>query len=326
MISIFKILDTKNSSYSAGKNILYFAFLLFSLILTSCFTGVEGTKKIKLSREDRKTLAPSAEEQFFVGVKGIPLSEWEKGKTFIAADDKTILLFEQDGLSPDPLSVGIGGKILSFEGIDKRLGADGETYAAIVFSNNGHPYVYNTGKTFDVALEIRSDQIPMLIDEDMVREARELLMGKQLWIKSPLWYDNNGNRINGFKYVAITITDVEPASVAFPLKLRFTNNEGKYAWVYMNYGNSGTESRSFPALFSLTDIRNRYPTVQDDVWEMICRGRVKNGMTKLECKLSLGNPQEVSSGHDYSQTLDLWHYSDGTTLWFEDGLLTKFRQ
>jgi len=40
----------------------------------------------------------------------------------------------------------------------------------------------------------------------------------------------------------------------------------------------------------------------------------------------LGNPTEVDSGHYYTQTLDLWHYTDGKVLWFEDGTLSKFRR
>lgn len=302
------------------------AFILSLSSFTSCFTGVEGTKKIKLSREDRKAFAPSAEEQFFVGVRGIPLSEWEKGKEFIAADDKSILIFDQQGLPQDPLSLKIGGKIFVYEGIDQRLGADGGQYVTIAFSNGGNMYFYNTNKTPEEIQDITSDQIPMLIDSDMVNETRSLLVGRKFWIKSPLWYDNNGNRINGFKFVAVNITDVEPASALFPLKLRFTNEKGQYAWIFMNFGNSGIESRSFPSLFSLTDIREKYPTIQDDVWEVICRGGIKTGMTKEECKLSIGNPDDVNAGHDYSQTLDLWQYSDGTVLWFEDGILTRFRR
>ena len=297
-----------------------------STLLSSCFTGVEGTKKIKLSKVDRKALAPSDEEQFFVGVKGAPLSEWQKGKTFIAADDKTALIFDQQGLPPDPLSLKFGGKQVVFEGIDQRLGVDGSMYITIIFSNDGKYYSYNTGRSLEEARDLTSDQIPLLIDSDMVDEARALLVGKRFWIKSPLWYDGNGNRINGFKYVPVTITDVEPASAVFPLKLRFTNDEGNFAWVFMNFGNSGIESRSFPSLFSLTDIRQRYPSIQDDTWDMICSGRVKTGMTKEECKLSLGNPDDVNAGHDYSQTIDLWHYSDGTALWFEDGVLTRFHR
>lgn len=306
--------------------VLTVGIIICASLLTSCFTGVEGTKKIKLSRIDRKTLAPTDEEQFFIGVNGIPLAEWKKGKIFIAADDKTILIFDQQGLPADPLSLKFGGKQIVFEGIDQRLGADGLMYVHIIFSNDGNYYSYNTGKTPEDAQNLTSEQIPMLIDNDMVDETRALLVGKRFWIKSPLWYDGSGNRINGFKYVPVTITDVEPASAAFPLRLRFTNDDGKYAWVFMNFGNSGIESRSFPSLFSLTDIRDKYPTIQDDVWDMICRGKVKTGMTKEECKLSIGNPDDVNAGHDYSQTIDLWQYSDGTALWFEDGILTRFRR
>lgn len=295
-------------------------------LLTSCFTGVEGTKKIKLSREDRKALQPSEEELFFVGVKGTPLPQWQMGKKFIAADDKTALIFDQQSFSADPMAAKLGGRILSFEGIDRRVGADGKMYIVIGFRDGNNLYIYNTGKTEEEAASLSSDQLPMVIDCDMVEETRSLLLGKKFWVKSPLWYDDFGNRINGLKFVAVTIEDVQPASASFPLKLKFTLDNGKYAWLFMNFGNSGIESRSFPALFSLSDIRKKYPSISDEFWEAICRGRVKVGMTKEECKLSLGNPSEVNSGHDYSQALDLWNYSDGTVLWFEDGILTKFRR
>lgn len=312
--------------YCLGRLLICLAAILSASICTSCFTGVEGTKKIKLSRDDRKALQPTDEEQFFVGIKGTPLPQWQRGKRFIAADDKTALIFDQQGFSSDPMAAHLGGKNLTFEGIDRRVGADGNMYIVIGFSDGDNVYIYNTGKTEEEAASLSSDQLPMVIDCDMVEETRSLLLGKKFWIKSPLWYDDAGNRINGLKFVHVTIEDVQPASASFPLKLRFTLDDGKYAWLFMNFGNSGTESRSFPSLFSLTDIRKRYPSITDEVWDAICRGRVRIGMTKEECKLSLGNPSEVSSGHDYSWTLDLWNYSDGTVLWFEDGRLTKFRR
>ena len=57
--------------------------------LTSCFTGVEGTNKINLSRQDKKNLAPSPEDTFLADVKGLPLARWEPGKEFIAAAGRT---------------------------------------------------------------------------------------------------------------------------------------------------------------------------------------------------------------------------------------------
>lgn len=300
--------------------------VFLTVTMSSCFTGVEGTKKITLSREDRRTLNPTEEEKFFVGIQGSPLSAWKLGKPFVAADDKAILIFDQQGLPPDPESSGIGGKLIYYEGTRSTLGADGRMYTSIVFRFGNNHLTYNTGKSSEEALALTSDQIPMLIDNDMVAETKALLTGKQFWIKSPLWYDAVGNRIPGMKFIPVTITDVLPASVAFPINIKFTYGNSEEAWVFMNFGNSGTESRSFPSIFSLSDIRKRYPMITDESWELICREKVRTGMTKEECKLALGNPTEVNSGHDYSQTLDLWNYSDGTVLWFEDGLLTRFRR
>lgn len=324
---MYIILNRTNPfTHYISRLLLWTAAFFCAASLSSCFTGVEGTKKIKLSREDRKALLPSDEEQFFVGITGSPVADWKIGKEFIAADDKTLLIFEQQGLPSDPSSPKIGGKILSFLGTDTRIGADGNMYVVIAFGNGNDTFLYNTGKTKQEADSLSSEQIPMMIDCDMVDKARSLLIGKNLWVKSPLWYDRDGNRIPGLKFVAVTIEDVQPGSVAFPLNVRFSTTDGKQAWLMMNFGNSGTESRSFPSLFSLSDIRKKYPAITDESWELICHGKVTTGMTKEECKLALGNPTEVNSGHDYSQTLDLWHYPNGAVLWFEDGLLSRFRQ
>ena len=48
-------------------------------------------------------------------------------------------------------------------------------------------------------------------------------------------------------------------------------------------------------------------------------------MTKEECKLSLGNPTDVNSGHDWNSTIDFWQYPNGSYLRFQDGLLVSFR-
>lgn len=301
--------------------------LMFAMAFSSCFTGVEGTKKISLSKEDKKAIAPSEEEEFFKPVAGQPLSIWNKGKEFIAADNKTVLIFDQEGLPIDLDKTAIGGNVLKYERIESRISPNGKMNAVIVFSCGEVSYKFNTGKTPDeAAVQVTSDQIPMMIDLDMVKSARNLLIGKMLWTRSPLWYDSEGNRISGRKFVPVTVTDVTPGTLVFPVKVSFSDEFGKTAWAFLNFGNSGKESRSFANLFSLTDIRKKYPGIEDDVWNTICNSKVKSGMTKLECKLSLGNPAEVDSGHDYTQTLDLWHYADGTVLWFEDGLLTRFRQ
>lgn len=113
--------------------------------------------------------------------------------------------------------------------------------------------------------------------------------------------------------------------MTFVLSLDITDENSSPAVMYMNIANSGLESRTFPDLFSISDPKLRYPSIRPEVWTLITKGRVATGMTKDECKLALGNPSDVNSGHDWNQTLDLWRYDNGAWLQFQDGLLTSFR-
>lgn len=322
-----KIID-KNILSSVSPSSLIGLFLpLLCLICTGCFTGIEGTKKINLSREDKKLSNPTPEERFMEQIVSMPLIDWEEGKVFIASDDKALLVIvPQEGLLPiAPDSV--KGKELFFQGVESKINAAGNLTVSILFSDGVYLYAFDTGKEFDAAMsEIKSDQIPMMIDMDMVDQARALLTGQKLWTRSNLWYDEKGNRIEGKKFVEVKVVDVQPGDMVFPLWIEFSTEDGNNAYAFMNFGSSDTESRSFHNLFSLSDIRKHYPGIDKETWDCISRGKVKFGMTKEECKLALGNPGDIRSGHDYSQTLDIWNYDNGIVLWFEDGKLTKIRE
>lgn len=296
------------------------------LMLSSCFTGIESTKKINLSRDERKKAAPTQEELFFPGIQPTPLKDWLPGRQFMASDNKAILAFESWRSPFLNDSISMKGKILDFESVRTSIGADGNLNLIIVFSDGNRKFLYDTGKNFDSALEtVESDDLPMLIDLKMVEDAKEQLAGKMVWTRSNLWYDDKDERIDGKKYVPVTITDVTPGNFVFPLRLKLTDERGTDFNMFMNFGNSNTESRSFHNLFSLTDLRKNYPTIQPEIWDLICEGKVTNGMTKLECRLALGNPVDIASGHDYSQTLDIWTFENGIILWFEDGKLTRHK-
>lgn len=295
--------------------------------LSSCFTGIESTKKINLSREDKKLSTPTAEERFISQMEATPLQSWETGRSFLVSDDKALLVIvPQEGIIPvAPDS--IKGKLLEFAGVESKINAAGVLTVSVLFSDGLVLYAYDTGKEFDDAMTgVRSDQIPMLIDLDLVAQARGLLAGKKLWSRTNLWYDKEGNRINGRRFVEVTIKDVMPGDMVFPLKVEILTDDNQTAYLFMNYGTAENESRSFGSLFSLSDIKKNYPNIDQETWAYISSGRVKEGMTKEEVRLSLGNPTNATSGHDYSQTLDIWNYDNGKALWFEDGRLTRIRQ
>ena len=310
-----------------GRLVAVALISLFSFSLSSCFTGIESTKKIHLSREDRKKANPSPEEIFMDQIEAFPLQSWERGKKFIVSDDKAlIVLVPQKGLFPTgPDS--IKGRTIEYTGIESKINAAGNLTVTILFSDGIYIYAFDTGKEFKNAMEgFYSDQIPMVIDLDMIKRAKELLTGKQLWTRSNLWYDKDGNRIDGKKFVEVTVEDILPGNMVFPLQVKVKTPDDDTAYLFINFGNADNESRSFHNIFSLSDIKKNYPGIDLDTWQYICEGRVKPGMTKDECRLALGNPTDLNSGHDYSQTLDIWSYENGRILWFEDGRLTRIRQ
>lgn len=303
------------------------SFILFSFTLSSCFTGIESTKKINLSREDRKKANPTPEELFMDQLKPAPLQSWERGRRFLVSDDKALfIIVPQKGLLPyGPDS--IKGKTLDFTGVESKINAAGNLTVSVIFTDGIYLYSYDTGKEFNNAMEeVTSDRIPMLIDEDLILQAKQLLTGKKLWTRSNLWYDKDGNRIDGKKFVEVTVEDVIPGNMVFPLRVEIKDQNNDTAYIFMNYGHADNESRSFHNLFSLTDIKKNYPGIDPETWNYIILGKVKPGMTKDECRLALGNPSDLNSGHDYSQTLDIWSYENGRILWFEDGKLVRIRQ
>lgn len=304
-----------------------FLGLILSCGLSSCFTGIESTKKINLSRDDKKLAELTPEERYMQKIESSPLKDWEEGKPFLITDDKAMMVIvPKEGLVPyAPES--LKNRTLLFKGVESKMNMAGQLTVELLFSDGVYIYSYDTGKEFDDAMEnFRSDYIPMAIDLEMVDQASKLLMGKKLWSRTNLWYDSNGNRIDGKKYVEVIISEVTPGNMIFPLFVKFISENNEEAAVFMNFGNADTESRSFHNIFSLNDIRKHYPGIDKETWEYISQGKVKEGMTKEECKLSIGNPNDIKSGHDYSQTLDIWGYDNGRVLWFEDGRLVKIRQ
>lgn len=302
--------------------IVAIAAIMTSLLLCSCFTGIEGTSKVKLSREDRKTAEPSAEEMLIADVESTPLGKWQSGKKFYVTDKRLYYALRQR----DAASRELSGDTLVYIGTCEQPTPSGVSSLWIVFSDGVTEWEYDTHKRADEALNtVMNTELPMLIDSDYVTQVRNKLKDRKLWIRTSEWYDSGGERVKGKKFEGITVTDVEEGNTMFPLRIEFIF-EGDKRYVYMSSGFRSTDSRQFQNLFSLSDVRGNYRNVSDEVWELIREGNVRTGMTKDECRLSLGAPESTQSGRDYSKLLDVWSYGDGKYLKFEDGILVDFRK
>ncbi|MDE6006843.1 MAG: hypothetical protein K2G67_04750 [Muribaculaceae bacterium] len=291
----------------------------------SCSTGIEGTKTIKMTRAEKRENRPTPEDLLMADLVPQHLADWNIGKTFTIVDEKARLVLSPEMPMPDSVS----GIKLRYAGVESRPTPDGKEETLILFFDVRNAIRYATGRAPGIATEsISAVDIPMIVDDDLVESAAKLLVGKNLWTRTALWYDNEGNPIEGRKYVPVSVSAVRPGNAFFPFIIDFYDENGNAASLFMNIKNEagiGAESRTFPALFSLADPKISYPTISPEVWELITKGEVRIGMTKEECKLSLGNPSEVDAGHNWNNLVDIWKYKDGTFLYFEDGRLSNFR-
>jgi hypothetical protein len=278
-----------------------------------------------MSGSEKRAVLPSAEDDFISALAPIPISAWKTGKKFLVTDNKASLLFDA-AVSDISYADSLKNEIISFASLNHRIKPDGNQEAVIIYNWNGKQLVYPTNRSLDSALaSITGSNIPMLIDLDMVSTCDSLIKGKTLWTRTGLWYDENLQQIDGIRFAKVYVDSITPGNLVFPFMVHFTDPAGRHAHIPMNIssGSNLSDNRSFGSLFALSDPRVKYPTITDEHWDLICSGKVELGMTKDECRLSLGNPHDLDSGHDWNSTIDIWRYSDGRCLMFQDGLLTK---
>ena len=293
------------------------------LMMSSCFTGVESTKKIT-DKDVKKVVEVLTQEEVEANTLAIPTDSfacWNRGKQFYVCDNNARLIFAPSAAyNADTLNM--NGKILAYDGYHLGSVLDNRNTVNIEFTDGKNKYVYSTDKTIG---EIKSGYtIPFLIDMDVVRFVASKLEQRTCYIKTPIWYDLNEEMTAGRKFVEVRIDSVLPGNKVFPLKVMFTDIEARRkAMLWMTAGGTVLKNRSFDALFSLTDLRKRYPDIESDVWQCIVAGKVKTGMTKDEVRLSLGNPSSINQRPTYEGVREYWYYPDGRYLYFEDGLLVE---
>lgn len=298
-------------------------------LFSSCSTGIESTKTIKLSRDDQKILKPEAEEILISEIKADSLAAWNPGKRFMITDDRASMVYEvYDRNRVRVHNDSLAGTIVEYLGRDRQSNPDGSNVGVISFIDrkSGKTLKYVSRRSFDRLGTLTWSDIPMILDLDILDNMRRLLKGRRVWSKTGLWYSETGEPVKGAKFIPVTITDIMPGNGVFPFTVTIDDGT-RQAYLPMNSGtgNSGYETRSFPSLFSLDDPKKQYPQILPEIWTLICNGKVTQGMTKQECKLSLGNPRDVESGHDWNNLLDFWKYSDGTYLVFQDGILIRYK-
>lgn len=306
------------------------ATLMLPILLAGCFTGVESTPKISEGEVRKAHVATRPETSYLDDVKAEPFASWKPGKEFVCTDDRVMRIF---GASANRMS-SLAGSTISYAGAGEVTAFTGEPVAELRFSTPQGEVVYRTDISLDSLMRRESFEMPFLSEKSRLDGLRAKMKGKKYYVTTPIWQDASGDRIRGVKYVEVEVCDVLAGSgvYAATLQLQFVipPTAGKesrpvtfYLPLSLDSGRGAT--RTFADQFSLSDPRKRYPRITDSNWELIIRGALAQGMTRDECRLSLGAPARVERRPGSTTLYERWTYEDGATLTFADGLLSSYR-
>ncbi len=306
-------------------NKLSVGILAISLAITTsgCFTGIESTPKISSKDVKKQHLTESPEQQFVAALKPQPFDRWKPGKSFLITDDRITVAFDPTANRLSELK----GLTLTYQGRDTIQGVDGVRSVALDFTlPSGQPMRYRTGNTSAQLSARQSVDIPFTIDMELVAEARDMLVTRRVYTLTRSWLTTDRQPMDGRKFVGVEIVGVEPGNSDYPLLVTFVDGTGVTASMYMTVGDSRQSTRNFDTLFSFKDPRLNYPSINDEAWTNIVAGKVEQGMTRDECRLALGAPDEIDRIPGYGGVAERWVYTDGSYLVFDNGVLERFRR
>ena len=301
------------------SNIKHIAFCFILLFVCSCLSS---------RVEDADTSTLSSEQSFMIAnFKENGLMLWEEGKEFICVTEELPILLEpQTGIRSDYAN--LKGNTFRFKRLEETQTLTGKETHILYEDNRGLLFIYKISKSIDEILSVDfTPLLPELVSLDYIAKADSLLKNKELYIKTANWYTINGSEKRGRKLIPVTIQEVVEGNKIFPFAIIFKTGRGEEAMVYTTMSASQYMSQysTFDKLFSFTNPREKYPQIKDEIWDIITLSQVIEGMTKDECQISLGLPDEISQIPEYSGLRERWIYKTGTYLEFKDGLLVKFR-
>ena len=292
------------------------------MLLTGCFTGIESTPKITLDDVKQQKVVVTPEQEFLSKVSQQQFGCWESGKEFYVTDNKINLIFGASATSLDSLA----GKVIKYNQSNVVTSMTGDTIVELVFCDqSGRKFIYRTGITLAEITQRKSVEVPFTIEKSLIDAVREKVAGKECYVLTSVWYDKNDDVSYRQKFVPVTITDAQPGNHVYPVKLSFIDGKGDVYYMFVNMSENSKAPRSFSTLFSFTNPHQRYSNINDDMWAAIVNGRVVEGMTRDECRLSLGSPASINRQPGYSGVSELWLYDNGTYLKFQDGVLQDYR-
>ena len=239
--------------------IVYMVATVLCIFVTSCFTGVESTKKITMP--DTGEIAAQSPEDRFIESYFVQqgCDTWRIGKPFYYTDEKLSFVFRPEKPTfPD--SISLKGKIFTYAGSIEESPFGGDDKVVLLFDCEGHKFRYETGKTREEIGRLKyTPLIPPFIDIDDLNMARSLLKDRVLYIKTPMWYNEKSEAIEGRKLIPVRVVDIRPGNNVLPVEVWFEDDKGNQAGVFMSLlSSSRSQYITFDRLFSFENPRLQY--------------------------------------------------------------------
>lgn len=292
---------------------------------SACFTGIESTPKITGDEVRKAGALPSVEEEFATAIIPQAPALWPNGKRWLIDDSRASIIFDPSSTAPTD---SLQGSELVLQNVRRIPGITGKEVLELEFftrERNG-TLLYRPDGFADDILNRPDLSIPFCIELSAVEIADSLMTGREIFVTSPLWVDSAGRAQDGLHHIPVVIDSVTPGTWQYPLCVNFHSAEhNRVGRVLMTYGTSTGATRNFDRLFTFSDPRKAYPRIMPETWDKIIHSKIAEGMSRDECRLSLGAPSRIDRGASHSTFLERWTYPDGIYLMFEDGLLVRFR-
>lgn len=291
------------------------------LLLNGCFTGVESTPKITSKEVKKQNVVEVPEMHFLDSISPEPPAEWLPGKKFYITDPRAGAFF-LPGHGETNLSKNDEIEYLTSAPANTFTGQDATDFTFKL--PDGSERIFRVPLTTEELKEKRNIEIPFTIEGSIIDSLKQLMVGQDFYILTSLWYNGAEESVNGHKYVKVHVVDILPGNQFYPVRVVFKDDNSRSGSVFMSIRSESGTSRNFHKLFSFNDPHKFYPQISDENWQLIKNAKVTIGMTREECRLALGSPDNVSRRPSSIGLVEMWNYESGKYLVFADGILSSF--
>lgn len=146
---------------------------------------------------------------------------------------------------------------------------------------------------------------------------------RSLYPKRTILVSKSGATETLLRYTPLTLTDLSlKGGTMATIQLKGRNGDLYMADVDLKYDIFIKNDNYIDDMFGFGNLRTQYPYITEDNWKLITNGEVKIGMTKDECRLSLGSPVQIVA--NTNSKYETWYYQ-GKILDFEGNTLLRIK-